>query len=142
MDAPTSAAKAGDDDGKSVVISNQLCLNRCVSKDKCRWFTKSPTKKANCMQRCHRECVVCPLSTISAKCAKQCEGKCAGNVACLHACMEDCPCEDLSHEIKTLVSLFPDAEEATHLAKNTEKHFVKASRPATSTATSTAGDPS
>ena len=129
MDAPGLAKAGGEnDDGKSsVIISNQLCLNRCVGKDKCRWFTKNPAKKHSCMQRCHRECVVCPLSTISAKCAKQCEAQCKGNVACLHSCMEECPCEDLSHEIKSLVGLFPDAEEATHLARNPTKHFDKSS---------------
>lgn len=123
LDAPASEGE----DGKAVIVSNQLCLNRCVARKEnmCRWITKNPAKKANCIQRCRRECIVCPLSTISSVCAKGCETKCTGNVACLHSCMEQCPCEDVSHEIHTLVSLFPDAEEATHLSTNPKKHFMK-----------------
>ena len=135
----TGTADAGDDKG-AVIISNQACLNKCVGRKEnmCRWKFKTPDKKAACMARCHKECLVCPMTAVKGTCANKCKLECKlgktaegtpQTMSCIHGCLEKCPCEDISNELKDLIRLIPDSDLAIPFATNGKEHFSKKTKP-------------
>ena len=132
-----ASGPAKDDGGDgSVIISNQKCLNKCVGRKEnmCRWKWRNPNKKAACMQRCHKECLVCPLTAVKGTCANKCKRDCKlgktpegtpEGMRCVHSCLEACPCEDLSEELRDIIRLIPDSDMAIPFAVSSSKHFTK-----------------
>ena len=134
----TGTADAGDDKG-AVIISNQACLNKCVGRKEnmCRWKFKTPDKKAACMARCHKECLVCPMTANKGTCAHKCKLECKlgktgegtpQTMSCIHGCLEKCPCEDISNELRDLRSI-PDSDLAIPFARNRKVYFSKKTKP-------------
>jgi hypothetical protein len=123
---------------QNLVIANQQCMNRCVNKKEnmCRWITKNVKKKSECMHRCSRECLVCPLTAVQHVCADKCKAQCGEKVSCIHSCLEACPCEDVSKELKNLIHLFPDSETALTFSRNPTAHYAPGKKPV-----SAAGEP-
>lgn len=99
--------------GRVLVAGNKHCVNKCSTANECRSFGKAaPDKKNACIGNCHRECSVCPLSSVTNDCRKACESQCSinenGNEICWHACLEKCPCEDLGDQLFDVLDMIPD----------------------------------
>ena len=130
----SSGASGAEGHEGALIISNQQCLNKCVGRDMCRWKLKNPTKKAACFARCHKECLVCPLTAVKGTCANKCKSSCKlgstsqgtpEGMRCIHTCLEKCPCEDVSNELKDLIRLIPDSDMAIPFALSHKEHFNK-----------------
>ena len=107
--------------GRILIAGNRQCVNKCSVKKFCRQkynynaattTTKNQKNQKNvCLGECHRECSVCPLSSVTNDCRTACESQCKGEDSsgdvCWHACLEHCPCEDLGNQLYDVLDLIP-----------------------------------
>lgn len=97
--------------GRILIAGNRKCVNKCSANKSCRKYTLAAKNKKNqCLGECHRECSVCPLSSVTNDCRTACESQCKGEDSgdvCWHACLEHCPCEDLGDQLYDVLDLIP-----------------------------------
>ena len=98
--------------GRVLIAGNKKCVNKCSAEKECRSYgAAAPEKKNVCLGGCHRECSVCPLSSVTNDCRKACESQCSKDDTdgvCWHACLERCPCEDLGDQLFDVLDMIPD----------------------------------
>ena len=98
--------------GRILIAGNKKCVNKCSATNECRAFgVAAVSEKNKCLGSCHRECSVCPLSSVTNDCRIACESQCAQDApgaVCWHACLDKCPCEDLGDQLFDVLDLIPD----------------------------------
>jgi hypothetical protein len=98
--------------GRILIAGNKKCVNKCSATNECRGFgVAAVAEKNKCLGSCHRECSVCPLSSVTNDCRIACESQCAQDApgaVCWHACLDKCPCEDLGDQLFDVLDLIPD----------------------------------